>query len=348
VNLLSYFEEAIKSSGMKTRNVVLIHILFWVVASIIPHIILLAYSPGMPRELLIYQSATQLYYIIVFYFIYFFVSPATIGSSRKLTTVLIIFGTSVVFLMIDSKYSLNLTQYGIYSPGHYASDILYIIFYSAFAILIKLLVRWYDEKISAEAKMIQDHKFELELLKAQLNPHFFFNTLNNIYSLVYKKSDEAPAALMKMSDIMRYMLYESKTEIVPLETELEYLEDYIELQKLRFSDPGFIDYSVMGDISMHQIPPMLLLTFVENAFKHCKKRVRNPGIIIRIDVSDKLLNFIVSNYMIDPDSKEQMPGAGIGLRNVKRRLELLFANCHDLTISTKGGRYTVNLNIYRK
>ena len=97
---------------MKTRNVVLIHILFWVVASIIPHIVLLAYSPGMPRELILYQSLTQLYYIIVFYFIYFFVSPATIGSPRKLTTVLIIFGTSVVFLfflklvkvvIIDSK-----------------------------------------------------------------------------------------------------------------------------------------------------------------------------------------------------------------------------------------------------
>ncbi len=342
---------------MKTRNVVLIHILFWVVASIIPHIVMLAYSPGMPRELILYQSMTQLYYIIVFYFIYFFVSPATIGSPRKLTTVLIIFGTSVVFLfflklgkvvMIDSKYSLNLTQYGIYSPGHYASDILYIIFYSAFAILIKLLVRWYDEKKAAEEKMIQDHKFELELLKAQLNPHFFFNTLNNIYSLVYKKSDEAPAALMKMSDIMRYMLYESKAEIVPLETELEYLEDYIELQKLRFSDPGFINYSIHGDISMHQVPPMLLLTFVENAFKHCKKRVSNPGIIIRIDVTDKLLNFIVSNYLINPESIEENAVKGIGLKNIRRRLELLFPNNHDLTISTRGGRYTVNLNIYRK
>ena len=197
---------------MKTRNVVLIHILFWIVASIIPHIVLLAYSPDMPSELKLYQSLTQLYYIIVFYFIYFFVSPATIGSSRKLTTGLIIFGTSVVFLfflklgkvvMIDSKYSLNLTKYGIYSTGHYASDILYIIFYSAFAILIKMFVKWYDDRKAAEEKMIQDHKLELELLKAQLNPHFFFNTLNNIYSLVYKKSDEAPAALMKMSDIMR-------------------------------------------------------------------------------------------------------------------------------------------------
>jgi two-component system, LytTR family, sensor kinase len=327
------------------------------VASVIPHIILLASSSNMSRGLIIYQSVTQLYYIMVFYFIYFFISPVTIGSSRKLTTVLIIFGTSVVFLfflklgkviMLDSRFSLNLTQFGIYSPGHYAGDILYIIFYSAFAILIKMLLRWYDERKAAEEKMIQDHKFELELLKAQLNPHFFFNTLNNIYSLVLKKSDEAPAALMKMSDIMRYMLYESKAANVPLEKELEYLEDYIELQKLRFADPGYIDYSVKGEPDNHQIPPMMLLSFVENAFKHGKKRVSNPGIIIRLEASETRLNFIVSNYIIEEPAKENPGHTGIGLRNIRRRLEILYPNCHDLTITSKDGRYTVNLNIYCK
>lgn len=342
---------------MKKSSVVLVHALFWIVASIIPHVILLASSPTMSRELIIYQSVTQLYYIIVFYFIYFFISPVTIGSPRKLTTVLIIFGTSVVFLfflklgkviMVDSRFALNLTQYGIYSPGHYASDILYIIFYSAFAILIKMLIRWYDERITAEEKMIQDHKFELELLKAQLNPHFFFNTLNNIYSLVYKKSDEAPAALMKMSDIMRYMLYESKAEKVPLEKELEYLDDYIELQKLRFTDPGYIDYSVTGEVSDHQIPPMMLLSFVENAFKHGKKRVSNPGIIIRIEATEKALNFVVSNYIIENAPVENPGHTGIGLRNIKRRLELLYPNSHDLAIKTGDGRYVVNLFIYAK
>ena len=342
---------------MKRSSVILVHILFWTVASLIPHIILLASSRDIPRGLMIYQSVTQLYYIAVFYFIYFFISPVTIGSSRKLTTVLIILGTSVVFLfflklgkviMIDSRYSLNLTQYGIYSPGHYASDILYIIFYSAFAVLIKMLIRWYDERKAAEDKIIQDHKFELELLKAQLNPHFFFNTLNNIYSLVYKKSDEAPAALMKMSDIMRYMLYESKAEKVPLEKELEYLDDYIELQKLRFTDPGFIDYSVNGDVENHEIPPMMLLSFVENAFKHGKKRVSNPGIIVHIEASGNLLNFIVSNYIIEDQPRDNPGHTGIGLKNIKRRLELLYPNCHDLSITIKDGRYTVNLNIYLK
>jgi sensor histidine kinase YesM len=341
---------------VKRSSVILVHVLFWTVASLIPHVVLLVSSPDMPRGLMIYQSVTQLYYIAVFYFIYLFISPVTIGSSRKLTTVLIIFGSSVVFLfflklgkviMLDSRYSLNLTRYGIYSPGHYAGDILYIIFYSAFAVLIKMLIKWYDDRKIAEEKMIQDHKFELELLKAQLNPHFFFNTINNIYSLVYKKSDEAPAALMKMSDIMRYMLYESKAEKVPLEKELEYLDDYIELQRLRFTDPGYIDYSVSGNLDKHEIPPMLLLSFVENAFKHGKKRVNNPGIIVHIAATEKLLNFVVSNYVIE--NQPQNPGhSGIGLKNIKRRLELLFPNCHDLTIIVKDGRYTVNLNIYCK
>jgi two-component system, LytTR family, sensor kinase len=342
---------------MKRGAVILLHVLFWLVASVIPHIILLASSPYMSQGLIIYQSATQLYYIIVFYFIYFFVSPVTIESSRKLTSVLIILGTLVVFLfflklgkviMIDSKYALNLTQYGIYSPGHYASDILYIIFYSAFAILLRMIVRWYNEKKAADEKMIQDHKFELELLKAQLNPHFFFNTLNNIYSLVYKKSDEAPAALMKMSDIMRYMLYESKAEKVPLEKELEYLEDYIELQRLRFTDPGFIEYSVSGETTGHHIPPMMLLSFVENAFKHGKKRVSNPGIVIRVAATEKQLVFSVVNHIIENPAIETHGHSGIGLKNIKRRLELLYPDSHDLTIVTRDNMYTVNLNIYTK
>jgi two-component system LytT family sensor kinase len=342
---------------MKKRTIILIHLLFWTIASVIPHVLLLAYSPGMKTGLIIYQSVTQLYYILVFYFIYFFVGPITIGSSRKLTTIIIFFGASVVFLfflkigkviMIDSRFSLNLKQYGIYSPGHYASDILYIIFYSAFAIFIKLTVRWYEERKASEEKLIQDHKFELELLKAQLNPHFFFNTLNNIYSLVYKKSDEAPAALMKMSEIMRYMLYESKAEKVPLEKEIEHLNDYIELQKLRFTDPDFIDYTITGDISTHQVPPMMLLSFVENAFKHGKKRVSNPGIIIRINATEKLLNFMVSNYIIESTVKTDTGSTGIGLRNIRRRLELLFPGAYDLTISVHDDRYTVNLIIYLK
>ena len=315
---------------------------------------MLVYSPDMTRGMILYQSFTQFYYIIVFYFIYFFIEPITIGSSKKLTAAIIIFGGSIVsfyllkignVFLIDSLFSFNLRASGIYSPEHYTSDMLYIIFYSVFAVFIKFTIRWFEQHKTKTDKILHEHKFELELLKTQINPHFFFNTLNNIYSLVYKKSDEAPAALMKLSDIMRYMLYESKAEKVSLEIELGHLESFIELQKLRFIDPGFIDYRVTGDISNHFIPPMLLISFVENAFKHGKKKVPNPGVTIRLNADESKMVFSVVNY-IQENSETEHPGEnGIGLQNTRRRLELIYPETHQLVISTANDQYSVNLEI---
>jgi two-component system LytT family sensor kinase len=339
---------------MKKSTILIIHLLFWTISGIIPLILLLAYSPDLSKGMILYQSFTQLYYIIVFYFIYIFIEPVTIGTSKKLTAVILIFGASIVFfyllkignvILFDSLFSFNLRGSGIYSPEHYTSDMLYIIFYSAFAVFIKFTLRWFEKHKANADKLLHEHKFELELLKAQINPHFFFNTLNNIYSLVYKKSDEAPAALMKLSDIMRYMLYESKAELVPLDMELEHLKSFIELQKLRFRDPGFIEYHVSGNTSQHHIPPMLLLSFVENAFKHGKKKVDNPGIIIRLEADDNILIFDVINY-IQENEKELNPGAnGIGLQNTRRRLELIYPECHKLTILKDNNMYNVKLEI---
>jgi two-component system LytT family sensor kinase len=316
--------------------------------------LLLVYSTDLTVGMILYQTFTQLYYIIVFYFIYFFIEPVTIGSSRKLTAVILIYGASIVFfymlkignvLLIDSLFSFNLRASGIYTPEHYSSDMLYIIFYSAFAVFIKFTLRWFEKRKANADKLLHEHKFELELLKAQINPHFFFNTLNNIYSLVYKKSDEAPAALMKLSDIMRYMLYESKAEKVPLDMELEHLESFIELQKLRFRDPGFISYNISGDTVKHFIPPMLLLSFVENAFKHGRKKAENPGIIIRLEADDKMLVFEVKNYLQEIDRDITPDGNGIGLQNTRRRLELIYPKCHNLTIIKDNNIYDVTLEI---
>jgi two-component system LytT family sensor kinase len=339
---------------MKKSTIVIIHLLFWTIASIIPLMLLLVYSTDMSGGMILYQTFTQLYYIIVFYFIYIFIEPVTIGSSRKLTAVILIYGASIVFfymlkignvLLIDSLFSFNLRESGIYSTEHYASDMLYIIFYSAFAVFIKFTLRWFENRKAKADKLLQEHKFELELLKTQINPHFFFNTLNNIYSLVYKKSDEAPAALMKLSDIMRYMLYESKAEKVPLDMELEHLESFIELQKLRFRDPGFINYKISGNTAQHFIPPMLLLSFVENAFKHCRKKVGNPGIIIRLEADSNKLAFGVKNYIHENVKDLTSGGNGIGLQNTRRRLELIYPGCHKLTIIKDSDIYDVALEI---
>lgn len=212
------------------------------------------------------------------------------------------------------------------------------------AILIQLTINFSRERQQQSDALVQQHSTELALLKAQINPHFFFNTLNNIYSLVYKKSDDAPAALLKLSEIMRYMLYESKTDTVPLEKELLHLENYLELEKLRLKDPTFISYKVKGEPAGIMIPPMLLLSFVENAFKHGRRRVEHPGIIIRLRVGTDEINFTVINYTLESHTRHS-DNSGIGLQNVIRRLELLYPNNHDLEITHIKDQFKVSLTL---
>ncbi|MBE0673658.1 MAG: histidine kinase [Bacteroidales bacterium] len=340
---------------MKKSSILLIHLAFWAVSVIIPSVLVLTYKSQITQGMIIFQIITQLYYAIVFYFIYLFIVPATLGSSRGFVRTFIIFGASVLFLwfmkigktvIADQRFNLGLDQYNVYSTTHYISDLINIIIYTLFALFLKISISWYNERKRTAEMTIQEHRMELEFLKAQLNPHFFFNTLNNIYSLVYKKSDEAPAALMKLSDIMRYMLYESKAEKVPLDKELEHLGNYLELEKLRLKDPEFISWSVDGDTSMHQVPPMLLLSFVENAFKHGKKRVSNPGIVIKVTATEKRLRFLVSNYTLDNSPETDKEAMGIGLQNNQRRLELLYPGCYDLKISRNREKYTVTLELF--
>jgi two-component system, LytTR family, sensor kinase len=342
---------------MKRSIILLIHLVFWIISVIIPGILMLTYRAQISQGMVVYQIITQIYYIIVFYFVYLLIVPATIGTSKGILRNLIIFLASVIFLwlikigktiVIDHRFSLDLEKFNIYTPVHYASDLVNVIIYTVFALFLRISINWYEQRRTRSEIVLQEHRMELEFLKAQLNPHFFFNTLNNIYSLVYKKSDEAPAALMKLSDIMRYMLYESKAERVSLDKELENLNNYIELQRLRYRDPDYISFTVEGNISVHQVPPMLLLSFVENAFKHGRKRVENPGIVIKISATDNRLRFLVSNFTLDNKSTEQDKGSGIGLNNTRRRLELLYPGCHDLQISRNSEKFTVSLELFCK
>ena len=172
--------------------------------------------------------------------------------------------------------------------------------------------------------MNQSQASELALLRSQVNPHFLFNTLNNIYSLVCKKSPDAPEAIMKLSSIMRYMLYDANTDIVLLEKEIEYLESFIELQKLRIRHTDFVELRIEGVVGNKTIAPMLLIPFVENAFKHGSKIGPLPGIRIHLIAAPHQMIFEVTNHL-----KKNLLGTkdtigGIGLQNIKRRLEILY------------------------
>ncbi len=175
---------------------------------------------------------------------------------------------------------------------------------------------------------IEKIKSELNFLKAQFQPHFLFNTLNNIYSLTLNNSQLAGKSILQLSRLLRYMLYESDAEMVDLQKEISHLQDYIELEKLRFAFRMELSFNISGNITNKKIIPILLIPFLENAFKHASNKI-NEKIWITIDliVKDGNLNFTVENSVF-PEGKTQMHNAysGIGLENVKRRLSLLYEN----------------------
>jgi two-component system LytT family sensor kinase len=188
---------------------------------------------------------------------------------------------------------------------------------------------------------------ELTFLRSQISPHFMFNVLNNLVALARKKSDDLEPALMNLSQLMRYMLYESDDNRVLLSKEIAYIKSYIDLQKLRFGNYITVNINIDGDMDMYAIEPMLLIPFVENAFKHGTGMIENPVININIAVEPDthLLHFEVDNT-ISPMDVSKDSSSGIGISNVKRRLAILHHGKHDLSIVNEDNTFTVKLDIY--
>ena len=188
----------------------------------------------------------------------------------------------------------------------------------------------------------KEKEAELKLLKAQLNPHFLFNTLNNLYGLSVIKSDKLPGLMLKLSDLLRYSLYETKEVMVPLEKELTYLENYIALEKIRLEDKTVINLIKKGDFSTTQIAPMLLIVFVENAFKHLGA-IR--GDYSRVEVNIKG-DANVLEFNMKSDTNLEMEKSGIGLQNAIKRLALIYPKKHKLSITQNNFEYAVNLKLH--
>ncbi|MEY3444219.1 MAG: hypothetical protein RLZZ519_2500 [Bacteroidota bacterium] len=195
-------------------------------------------------------------------------------------------------------------------------------------------------------RLAEDAKAEAELsyLKAQINPHFLFNTLNSIYYLALQQSDRAPSAVEKLSAIMRYVIDEGNQNRVPLEREVSYLHDYIALQKLRFTDNVQIDLQVTGDLVGKEIAPLILVSFVENAFKHGISMEANSPIAIALAVSSDHIRFTVRNHKFG-SFEDATSESGIGLENTRRRLEIAYPGRHQLAIVENKAEYEVTLEI---
>lgn len=287
----------------------------------------------------------------LFYINYTWLHPLLLAKKRYvwwvLSALLLIFIATMVRYGLEEVLFLKWWGYRNYSDDTTMQFYLVDNFrgFRGFIILsslIRFAEQWYQlQKQKGELEK-QRYAAELSFLKSQINPHFLFNTLNSIYSLSYQHSDKAPAAILKLSGIMRYMLYDTEDKYVPLEKEIQYLQNFVELQKMRFKENIYADLLVEGQVTSQQIVPLLLIAFVENAFKHGALTDPADPVLIQVNVEAGTVQLYVQNR-INQQQKDQT--GGIGIANIRRRLELLYPGRHELKIDNNGTHYICELTL---
>lgn len=224
---------------------------------------------------------------------------------------------------------------------------LFFMIYISLTSLIKLSKSWFAVN-ELQRRLLESEKekvqMELKALRAQINPHFFFNTLNNIYSMTLEKDDRLPNTVLQLSDLMRYFLYGSIGELVSLQKEISALQDYISLQKLRSRETLETTVEIQGNADGLQIAPMLLITFVENAFKHGAKGSTGKTFVhLKININEKDLHFRLENNIGLAEELTATAYKGMGLENVKRRLQLLYPGNYRLQTGKEQNSFVVQL-----
>ncbi|MEL6538587.1 MAG: histidine kinase [Bacteroidota bacterium] len=217
----------------------------------------------------------------------------------------------------------------------------------AIATVIKLLEHWYRNQNTQQQLSQEKLEAELKYLKAQIHPHFLFNTLNNLYALTLKKSDAAPEMVLKLSDLLNYMLYDCNENRVPLDKELKQIENYLALERMRYGDRLDIRYSVNGTVTGHRIAPMLIIAFVENSFKHgTSEELNQAWVNVELEVDEQTITLKVENSKADSAAADDRQyKEGIGLNNVRRRLELLYPERHELKVLDSQDSFLVVLKL---
>jgi len=342
---------------MEKKTLIKLHILFWIVLSSI------SFTDSYIYNLDAYSAHRYITVIIrillnifTFYAFYFFVTPRVFN--RKGLTYLISF--EIAYLIVFGFIFTFLTFFPyayINAPGNpfeftlangirdrIFAVVAYISMVSVLGILSKVSLIWYRNQIKQKETEKQNITNELAMLRAQINPHFLFNTLNNIKSLTKSLPSKATNSVDKLISIMQYMLYDSSQETVPLVNEIGHINNYLDLEKIRYSDADFIVFKISGDYSKILIPPLIFMPFIENAFKHGNRLSPSPGIKIKIDISKTDILFEISNFTKD-NFDSQNKNSGFGLANIRRRLDLLFDNKYELTISNDTNIYSVKLNL---
>ncbi len=329
---------------------ILNHILFWIfIYSFYSVPFIISYGFGKDACINIIYLPFD---IITTYFVIEFLIPRYLLRNRNLLVFML--GTAAIIslnIMVSQyiKYSIQ-PALGFWVIRHSFNIDLFNSLLTNFMIVgmasaLKLFS--YSHKIQLTQAELERRNIQTELgiLRSQVNPHFLFNVLNNIDALIFEDREKASNAIFLLSKIMRYMLQESTEEKVKLEHELTYIGDYLELAKLSFGDPGFLEFKTTGESKGKLIPPLLFIPIIENAVKHCNKQKKQPGIQIEFTIDNGFIELTTSNYQKRNDFKLPVTGSGTGLKNVRKRLDLLYQNNYIFDIKTNMDKFDVYLKV---
>ena len=341
------------SSFFQQRRVLILHLSFWCVYL---SFFLYQLSSFRGREVdwerVITAASLQITFAaIAAYLNFFFLLPRFLRHKnllRYIAEFILPFALLMVVRISLDRYIVDGftgREEWIYSTRFVVQVIMVNLFIVIFVAMLRFAQEWID--LEAKKKEVENERLiaELNFLKAQINPHFLFNTLNNLYYLAYSKSENTTEVIAKLSQMMRYMIYDSNHPKVLLKKEIEYMLNYISLERLRLNDQVPIQFNVSGSTENVWITPLIFITFLENAFKHGVSN-NNPKSWVNISIclKDKTCVYTVENSKRN-DSKEGIEKSGIGLRNVRRRLELSYPEAYSLEMNDTPEKYTVKLNL---
>jgi len=339
------------------NNRVYYHVLFWL-CYYAYRVLLYGDIKNTFENVAYVQALEMILKIAIVYFVLFFLKPQFFNTKRYFYFLLALVITTCIASYLQLYMIWVCINLGIYADYTYDQIFSRWKFFSAMghinwilfvAFIVKVTKETFENAQINSNLLKEKLEAELQFLKSQINPHFFFNTLNNLYSLTIKKSDHAPQVVLMLSDLMSYMIYDTVNQTVKFSKELKFIENYIELEKLRYGDFVQVTVSVPDGLADLNIPPLLFLPFIENAFKHGVAKGESVNIIhISFVVKEADLHFMITNSMPPVMQPKYDKNGGIGLTNVKRRLAILYPNEHQLTIDNDGKSYKVHVSISLK
>jgi two-component system LytT family sensor kinase len=333
------------------------HLLFWALYLLLFSVsYTIHYDKLSVLDVMIRFSITLPVDIFASYFTAYYLLPVFLLKGKYLKFILFFLLSAIIFILLQRVciYYINLP---IFYPeirekiSFFNFDYIFS-FFNIYAVVgivtsIRLFKFWFKNQRATQNLREEKLEAELKFLKSQIHPHFLFNTLNNLYALTLDKSDQAPEVVIKLSNLLDYMLYEANDPKVSLEKEIDLIQNFLDLEKIRYRNTLKIDFELSGDPTGYYIAPMLMLPFVENSFKHgLSKQSKAPWMKIVVSLERGLLHFTVKNSQAKQDKeKKESYTEGIGLKNVKRRLDLIYQKNYSLNIKNEADYFEIDLYI---